>query len=194
MVYEQIGKNVYVWRLENHEIINVFSILKNLYCTCFENNPKNLTIDEMHKLKEFDEKQNTSFIPHFTIVKSEDNLMPHITFKIQRVKIHWGWGMTKEQAADCQLWISKNPDNFKLNLSKIDYYSEKIFRILGSILPKDAYEKIYYYTNINRSLFPKLVFELNNITFMREIIGNYTLPQINEIDTEFVSIWIEIYS
>ena len=71
---------------------------------------------------------------------------------------------------------------------------EKIFRILGSILPIDAYKKIYDYTNINKSLFPKLVFELNNITFMREIIGNYSLPQVNEIDTEFVSTWIEIYS
>lgn len=194
MVYEQIGENVYVWRLENHEIVNIFSILKELYLTCFENKPQILTIDEINKLKQLDEIQNTSFIPHFTIVKSEDNPMPHITFKIQRVKIHWGWGMTKDSTANCQLWITKNPDNCELNISKIDYYAEKIFRILGSMIPYDAYRQIYNYTINNREYLPKLVFELNNISFMRNILGNMSLLEIEEKDIEYTKTWIKNYA
>ena len=115
---------------------------------------------ELLKLESIDNTQNTSFIPHFTIVKNNHNPMPHITLKIKRVKMHWGWDITRQNYADCQLWISKNPDNLKLNTDKINFYCEKLFRLLGTMLPENVYNDIHKFTIENYLSIPKLVFEL----------------------------------
>jgi hypothetical protein len=100
MVYLQVGENVLVWRLEKYELCIVFDLLKDLYLFCFDDMPLRLTMEELLILETKDTLENTSFIPHFTIVKNDNNPMPHITLKIKRVKIHWGWGVTRENYAD----------------------------------------------------------------------------------------------
>jgi hypothetical protein len=62
------------------------------------------------------------------------------------------------------------------------------------MLPENVYNDIHKFTIENYQTIPKLVFELNNISYMREILGKHSKPFIKESDTDFFSTWVNIYA
>lgn len=188
-----------VWRLDASELKFISPYLKKIYQNFSLDYTKNksLTDEDINEFYNLDKSMNTSFIPHFTIVKEtyeRDELpMPHITLKVGRVKIHWGWGVEpgKGKYANFKLWISKNPENIQIDVKSIDFYCEKIFRILGCIIPSDGYSLLYQCAKMYVNNLQTLVFEFNNIRLMKiGMLHEIVYDELPENDILLLEKWI----
>ena len=191
-----------VWRLDTSELKFISPFLRKIYqnFSIDYTQNKTLTDDDILNFYELDKKNNTSFIPHFTIVKETSDRtefpMPHITMKVGRVKIHWGWGVEPGEGnyANFKLWISKNPDNVQIDFKSLNFYCEKIFRVLGCIIPSDGYTLLYQCAKLYIDTLQTLVFELNNIRLMKiSMFHEIVYEKLPEKDSLLLEQWIDTY-